>query len=93
MGLDVIGYNPRSVDLVHDEPSVDPPAWETREARYAERFRAARKLIFSEVLSWLPAETPLRQIAVFSSAPSMPAAFQRQLISDDKTHGDALGID
>lgn len=69
MELDVIGYNPHTGDLVHYEPSVDAHTWETREARYAKKFAAARKLIFSEVFSWLAPETPLRQIAVFPSHP------------------------
>lgn len=69
MELDVIGYNPLSGDLVHYEPSVDAHTWETREARYTKKFAAARKLIFAEVFSWLPPETPLRQIAVFPSHP------------------------
>ncbi|MBI5919724.1 MAG: hypothetical protein HY849_10195 [Nitrosomonadales bacterium] len=69
MELDVIGYNPHSGDLVHYEPSVDAHSWETREARYKKKFDAARKLIFVEVFSWLPPETPLRQIAVFTSHP------------------------
>lgn len=69
MELDVIGYQPHSGDLVHYEPSVDAHTWEIREARYAKKFAAARKLIFTEVFSWLPPETPLRQIAVFPSHP------------------------
>jgi len=69
MELDVIGYNPHNVDLVHYEPSVDAHTWETREARYRKKFDAARRLIFMEVFSWLPPETPLRQIAVFPSHP------------------------
>lgn len=69
MELDVIGYNPHSGDLVYYEPSVDAHTWETREARYAKKFEAARKLIFSEVFSWLSPKTPLRQIAVFPSHP------------------------
>jgi hypothetical protein len=69
MELDVIGYHPDSGDLVHYEPSVDAHTWETRESRYAKKFSAARKLIFAEVFSWLPPETPLRQIAVFPSHP------------------------
>lgn len=69
MELDVIGFNPHSGDLVHYEPSVDAHTWETREMRYMKKFDAARKLIFLEVFSWLPPETPLRQIAVFPSHP------------------------
>jgi len=69
MELDVIGYHPHTNDLVHYEPSVDAHTWDTREARYTKKFSAARKLIFSEVFSWLTPETPLRQIAVFPSHP------------------------
>jgi hypothetical protein len=69
MELDVIGYNPHTKDLVHYEPSVDAHSWETREERYAKKFQSARKLIFTEIFSWLPSETPLRQIAVFPSHP------------------------
>ena len=69
MELDVIGYNPHTGDLVHYEPSVDANSWEVREARYAKKIAAARKLIFREVFSWLKPETPLRQIAVFASHP------------------------
>jgi hypothetical protein len=69
MELDVIGFNPHSGYLVHYEPSVDAHTWETREMRYKKKFDAARKLIFLEVFSWLPPETPLRQIAVFPSHP------------------------
>ena len=69
MELDVIGFHPHTKDLVHYEPSVDADSWEIREARYAKKFAAARRLIFLEVFSWLPQETPLRQIAVFPSHP------------------------
>ena len=69
MELDVIGFNPHSGDLVHYEPSVDAHTWETREMRYKKKLDAAKKLIFLEVFSWLPPETPLRQIAVFPSHP------------------------
>ena len=69
MELDVIGYHPDKKDLVHYEPSVDAHAWDTREARFVKKFEAARQLILTEVFSWLPAETPLRQIAIFPSHP------------------------
>lgn len=69
MELDVIGYNPHTKDLVHYEPSVDAHTWETRESRYKKKFDAARQLIFVEVFSWLPADTQLRQIAVFPTHP------------------------
>jgi hypothetical protein len=70
MELDVIGYNPHSKDLVHYEPSVDAHAWKTRETRYAKKFKAAKKFVFTEIFSWLSRKkTPLRQIAVFPSHP------------------------
>lgn len=34
-----------------------------------QKFHAARKFILSEVFSWLPADTPMRHIAVFPSHP------------------------
>lgn len=69
MELDVIGYHPHTQDLVHYEPSLDAHSWEKRDARFTKKFQSARKYIFAEVFSWLPPETPLRQIAIFPSHP------------------------
>ena len=69
MELDVLAFHPDTRDLVHFEPSVDAHSWETRETRYTKKFAAARRLVFAEVFSWLPSDTPLRQIAVFPSHP------------------------
>ncbi len=69
MELDVIGYHPQQGDLLHYEPSVDADSWAVREARYRRKFEAARRHVFSEVFAWLPAGTPLRQIAVFPAHP------------------------
>ena len=70
MELDVIGYHPHTNDLVHYEPSVDAHSWDTREARFAKKFEAAREFIYEDVFSWLPEEKiPLRQIAIFPSHP------------------------
>lgn len=69
MELDVVAYNPHKADLVHYEPSVDAHGWVAREVRYAKKFSAARKFVFSDIFSWLPPTTPLRQIAVFPSHP------------------------
>lgn len=69
MELDVIGYNPRTKDLVHYEPSVDAHSWDVREKRYEKKFSAARKYIFSDIFSWLPKDTPLRQLAIFPAHP------------------------
>lgn len=69
MELDVIGDHPQRRDLVHDEPSVDAHSWAVREHRYRRKFDAARKHILTDVFTWLPADTPIRQIAVFPSHP------------------------
>lgn len=69
MELDLIGYHPKTSDLVHYEPSVDALSWEKREARYVKKFEAGRKYLFTEVFAWLPPETPFKQIAVFISHP------------------------
>jgi hypothetical protein len=69
MELDVIGYNPHAKDLVHYEPSLDAHSWEIRESRYTKKFESGRKLILSEVFTWLSPEITLRQIAVFPSHP------------------------
>ena len=69
MELDVIGYHPHGHDLVHYEPSIDADSWITREARYKKKFDAARRHILTDIFSWLPVETSLRQIAIFPSHP------------------------
>lgn len=69
MELDLIGYNPKSLDLVHYEPSIDALSWVKREARYKKKFDSGRKYLFNEVFAWLPTATPIRQIAVLTSHP------------------------
>ncbi|WP_369978623.1 hypothetical protein [Xanthomonas bundabergensis] len=69
MELDVLAYNPKTQDLVHYEPSLDAHTWDMREARFAKKFSAAKKYVFSEVFGWLPPETPVRHIAVLPSHP------------------------
>ncbi len=69
MELDLIGYHPTTQDLVHYEPSLDALSWDKREARYKKKFSAARKYLFTEVFSWLPPDTHLRQIAVLVNHP------------------------
>jgi hypothetical protein len=69
MELDLIGYHPKTQDLVHYEPSIDALSWAKREMRYKKKFEAGRKHLFTEVFSWLPPKTPLRQIAVLISHP------------------------
>lgn len=69
MELDLIGYHPTTQDLVHYEPSLDALSWEKRENRYKKKFNAARKYLFTEVFTWLPPDTHLRQIAVLVNHP------------------------
>ncbi|MEX2149808.1 MAG: hypothetical protein WD793_06315 [Steroidobacteraceae bacterium] len=69
MELDLIGFNPKSSDLVHYEPSIDALSWAKREARYKKKFDSGRKHLFTEVFAWLPPATPLRQIAVLTNHP------------------------
>jgi hypothetical protein len=69
MELDIVGYHPVLNTIVHYEPSIDGLSWEKRAARYFKKFQAGRNYIFTEVFTWLPPETPLKQIAVFVSRP------------------------
>jgi hypothetical protein len=69
MELDIVGYHPKSLELVHYEPSIDALSWERREARYAKKFNAGRKYILQEMFSWLPPDITIKQIAVFVSRP------------------------
>lgn len=85
MELDVVGYNPHTNDLVHYEASIDALSWTTREERYQKKFGAGRTFIKTELFSWLPASTPLRQIAVFISHPKgRDTVAGGQLISIDE---------
>lgn len=69
MELDIVGYNPSNGDLVHYEPSLDAHSWKRRSERYAQKFGAAKKYMFCEVLPWLDSQTKIRQIAIFGSRP------------------------
>lgn len=69
MELDIVGYDPHSGALVQYEPSIDSLSWEAREARYKKKFEAGRKYVFTEIFSWLPKSTHLKQIAVFIAHP------------------------
>jgi hypothetical protein len=69
MELDVVGFHPKTEDLVHYEPSIDAYSWSNRETRYTKKFAAGKKYIFSELFPWLAGTTPLRQVAVFVSHP------------------------
>ena len=69
MELDVVGFHPQSGSLVHYEPSIDALSWEIRETRYKKKFEAGRKYMFTELFSWLPRSTKIRQVAVFHNHP------------------------
>jgi hypothetical protein len=69
MELDVVGFHPHSGRLVHYEPSLDALTWSAREARYKKKFDAAKKYMFTELFSWLPASTVIEQIAIFYNHP------------------------
>jgi hypothetical protein len=69
MELDIIAYHPHTTHLIHLEPSLDADSWATREARFSKKFNAARKYIFSEILTWLSEATPIEQVAVLISHP------------------------
>jgi hypothetical protein len=68
MELDLIGYNPVTLHLVHYEPSLDALSWEKRERRFRKKFAAAEKYLFSEIFPWLPANSKLDQYAVLPNA-------------------------
>jgi len=67
MELDLIGYNPITLHLVHYEPSLDALSWEKREQRFKKKFSAAKRYLFEEIFPWLPANSKLEQYAVLSS--------------------------
>jgi hypothetical protein len=69
MELDLIGYNPVSLHLVHYEPSLDALSWDKREPRFTKKFTAAKKYLFTEIFPWLPANSRLEQYAVLPDRP------------------------
>lgn len=84
MELDLIGYHPVTRHLVHYEPSLDAHSWEKREQRFAKKFSAGQKYLFTEIFPWLPAKTKLVQYAV------LPTPTQK------RTHvggGAVIGVD
>tara|TARA_R110001606_G_C15372631_1_gene649686 strand:+ start:2084 stop:2566 length:483 start_codon:yes stop_codon:yes gene_type:complete len=69
MELDVMAFDPHTGHLVHIEPSIDAHSWSVREQRFAKKFTAARKYIFSEIFTWLDSSMEVEQIAVLVSHP------------------------
>lgn len=70
MELDVVAYDPRANRVLHIEPSLDANSWDVRESRFAKKFEAGRKYIFTDLFPWLPPVTPLSQRAILVSAGS-----------------------
>ena len=69
MELDVIAYHPHEGHLIHLEPSVDADSWKKREYRFAKKFGAGEKYIFTDVFTWLEPTTPVDRVAVLISHP------------------------
>ena len=69
MELDIVAYHPHTGHLVHIEPSIDAHSWETREKRFAKKFRAGGRYIFDEVYTWLDPKTHIDRIAVLITHP------------------------
>jgi hypothetical protein len=67
--LDLIGYRHEDKKLVHYEPSIDAFSWTKREVRYVKKFQAGRQYIHTDVFPWLPKNTPIEQIAIFTAHP------------------------
>ncbi len=65
--LDLVGYHPKTGDLVHVEPSIDAWTWSHREEVFKRKFKCGRRYIFGEVFPWLDKKTSLKQIAVLVS--------------------------
>ena len=49
MELDVVAYKPDSFEVLHLEPSIDGHAWDRREERFAKKFQAGQKYIFTDI--------------------------------------------
>ncbi len=69
MELDVTAFHSHTSHLLHSEPSIDAQSWAMREARFAKKFDAGRRYIFSDIFTWLRRTTLLEQVAVLVSHP------------------------
>jgi hypothetical protein len=70
MELDVVGYNPHTNHLIHYEPSIDGHSWAMREQRFTTKFRSGREHILTKLFAWLPADTPIEQVAICVTHPT-----------------------
>ena len=69
MELDVIAYHPHEQHLIHIEASLDAHPWGRREERFAKKFQAARRYVFSDIFTWLDPDTPMQQVAMLAAHP------------------------
>ncbi len=69
MELDIVAYDPHSEHLIHLEPSIDAHSWSLREERFAKKFAAGKRYIFTDIMRWLNPKTPLEQVAVLITHP------------------------
>jgi hypothetical protein len=82
--LDIVAYHPQSGELLHIEPSIDALSWTKREAKFAKKFKAGRKYIFSDVFPWLDPSMKLRQIAVLTAGETRNELAGGEVITIDK---------
>jgi hypothetical protein len=82
--LDIVAYHPISGELLHLEPSIAALPWSKRESRFAKKFTAGRKYIFSDVFPWLDNSINLRQIAVLISRGTRTEIAGGELITIDE---------
>lgn len=68
MELDVVAFDPKAMQILHVEPSLDGESWATRERRFTKKFSAGKAYILKDLFPWLPPDTPLLQRAIFPSA-------------------------
>jgi len=69
MELDVVAYHPHTKHLLHIEPSIDAHSWQLRDSRFAKKFGAGERYIFTNVFTWLDPATPIERIALLISHP------------------------
>ena len=82
--LDIVAYHPQSGELLHIEPSIDALSWTKREAKFAKKFKAGRKYIFSDVFPWLDPSMKLRQRAVLTAGETRNELAGGEVITIDK---------
>ncbi len=84
MELDIIAYRHADHSLLHMEPSLDADPWAKREKRFAKKFDAGRRLIFTEVFPWLEPTTPIQQVAILPSRGQRDTLVGAKLVTVDE---------